>query len=229
MRIHGFQKLTLLDFPGKMACIVFTGGCNFVCPFCHNSRLIADKDLPSIAEEEVSDYLKKRAGILEGVVISGGEPLLQPDLKEFLTKIKALGYPVKLDTNGSIPDRLEELVNAGLIDYIAMDIKNSPAKYALTAGLESIDIGKIKRSVEIIMNSGIDYEFRTTVIKEFHEQADFEKIGRWLTGAKAFFLQNFRDSEGVVYDGLHPVSKNDLIDAKNILNRYIVNVSIRGE
>ncbi|NLL56263.1 MAG: anaerobic ribonucleoside-triphosphate reductase activating protein [Clostridiales bacterium] len=230
MDIKGFQKLTLLDFPGKVACTVFTGGCNFRCPFCHNSSLVVDiKNAPSISQTEIINYLEKRKGILDGVCVSGGEPLMQKNLKRFLTKVKELGYQIKIDTNGSYPDILQSLIDQKLVDYVAMDIKNSPEKYALTTGLANIDLDKIKQSVNILMDSNIDYEFRTTTVKEFHTKQDFEAIAKWLKESKKYFLQNYKDSENVLQKGLHSLSKNELIEAKTILKQYIDNVFIRSE
>ena len=176
MKINGFQKLTLLDFPEKMACIVFTAGCNFRCPFCHNASLVTHIDDTLVyREEEIFEYLKKRKGLLEGVCISGGEPLLQPDMEEFIIKVKELGYLVKLDTNGSFPDKLISLVNKGLIDYVAMDIKNCKEKYPLTAGVSNLNIEDIEKSVTFLLGGTVDYEFRTTVATGLHEIEDIEK------------------------------------------------------
>lgn len=195
MKIGGLQKLTLLDYPGKMACIIFTAGCNFRCPFCHNASLVTHIE-EEISESEVLAFLEKRKKILDGVVITGGEPLLY-DLEPFIRAIKEKGYLVKLDTNGSFPDRLKALVKKGLIDYVAMDIKNSPDKYALTAGA-SVDLEKIKESVEFLKSDAVDYEFRTTVVKPFFEKSDFTAIGEWIKGAKRYFIQSFTDSGDLV-------------------------------
>ena len=195
MKIGGLQKLTLLDYPGKMACIIFTAGCNFRCPFCHNASLVTHIE-EEISESEVLAFLEKRKKILDGVVITGGEPLLY-DLEPFIRAIKEKGYLVKLDTNGSFPDRLKDLVKKGLIDYVAMDIKNSPDKYALTAGA-SVDLEKIKESVQFLKSDAVDYEFRTTVVKPFFEKSDFTAIGEWIRGAKRYFIQSFADSGDLV-------------------------------
>ena len=204
MIIKGFAKLTLLDYPGRVACTVFTGGCNFRCPFCHNASLaIRAREVDTIPESEVFELLKKRKGILDGVCITGGEPLLFGDeLYDFIIEIKKLGYAVKLDTNGSFPERLAALIEAGLVDKVAMDIKNSPEKYALTAGVENFDIASILKSVELLKSSGVDYEFRTTVVKELHSASDFEAIGKMIEGAKAYFLQSFVDSGDLIGEGL---------------------------
>ncbi|MGN1117523.1 MAG: anaerobic ribonucleoside-triphosphate reductase activating protein, partial [Acutalibacteraceae bacterium] len=165
MKIYGLQKMTLLDFPGKVACTLFTGGCNFRCPFCHNARLVTELDKDEVySEEEIFEYLRKRVGILDGVCITGGEPLMNADIADFITKVRELGYAVKLDTNGSYPETLKNLIDRGLVDYIAMDIKNTPEKYAQTIGVKKFDFTPIKKSIEIIMQSGVPYEFRTTVV-----------------------------------------------------------------
>lgn len=210
MKINGFQKMTVLDFPGKVACIVFTGGCNMRCPFCHNADLALNQGTDEFSEEEILAYLKKRQGLLDGVCITGGEPLLQPDIKEFIQKVRGLGYAVKLDTNGAFPERLKGLVNEGLLDYVAMDIKNQKEKYALTAGV-NIDISKIEESVAFLMEGKVDYEFRTTVVSEFHENEDILKISEWIKGAKRYFLQNFVDSGNLIEKNiLHAVTPENL-------------------
>lgn len=189
MEIHGFNKTTLLDYPEHIAATVFTGGCNFRCPFCHNGELVLDPGCqPSVPEEEVLAYLKKRQGILQGVCITGGEPTLQRDLRKFLQKIKELEYPIKLDTNGYMPGVLWELLQEHLIDYVAMDIKASRDNYARAAGLPHIDISRIEESIGILKSSGIPYEFRTTVVKGIHTVAEFEKIGKWIAGCPAYLL-----------------------------------------
>ena len=212
MKIGGLQKLTLLDYPGKMACIIFTAGCNFRCPFCHNASLVTHIE-EEISESEVLAFLEKRKKILAGVVITGGEPLLY-DLEPFIRAIKEKGYLVKLDTNGSFPDRLKDLVKKGLIDYVAMDIKNSPDKYALTAGA-SVDLEKIKESVEFLKSDAVDYEFRTTVVKPFFEKSDFTAIGEWIKGAKRYFIQSFTDSGDLV--GAQQMSAYDKAEESDFL------------
>lgn len=216
MIIQGLQKLTVLDFPGQVACIVFTAGCSFRCPFCHNATLVkAEGD--NISEEEVLAYLKKRQGILDGVVITGGEPTIQKGLKEFIIKIKNLGYKVKLDTNGYHPEVLEDLLNDGLVDYVAMDIKNSKDKYAVTVGLQNIDILRIERSVELLKNCNIPYEFRTTTMEEFHSEEDIKSIAEWLKGAKKYFLQSFKDSGDILCGTFTPLDDAKMQDFKQIL------------
>lgn len=229
MKISGFQKLTLLDFPGKTAATIFTGGCNMRCPFCHNALLVTElSDADDFSEEEVLSYLKKRQGILDGVCITGGEPLLQKDIADFMGKVKALGLSVKLDTNGSYPEKLKTLVEAGLIDYIAMDIKNSKEKYAETVGIKDFDISHIEESVSYIMSCGVDYEFRTTVVRELHEIQDIEKIGQWIKGAKRYFLQNFVDSGNLIGDNMTAHSRETLDKMRDIAAEVITLVQLRG-
>ena len=225
MHIAGLQKMTLLDFPNRVAATVFLPGCNFRCPFCHNSPLL--RGIGELSEDSFFAYLKKRQGLLDGVAITGGEPLLQPDLGEFMEKIKALGFAVKLDTNGSQPQYLEKLLQKGLIDYIAMDIKNSPEKYEQTAGAVGI-LPQVQESVNLIRSSGVDHEFRTTVVAELHTQSDFHAIGQWLRGAKAYFLQCFEDSGDILCPGLHTPEKSDLENYLAIAGSYIPNAHLRG-
>lgn len=199
MKICGFQKMTMLDFPGKVACTVFTGGCNFRCPFCHNALLVTDIDNDNtFDEEEIIEYLYKRKGIIDGVCITGGEPLLQKDIADFLRKVKETGMPVKLDTNGSYPEKLKELVSNGLVDYVAMDIKNAPCKYALTVGAKAFNLSPVYESIEIIKNSGVDYEFRTTVTKTFHDEESLLETADMIKDAKVWYLQSYRESENVI-------------------------------
>lgn len=199
MIIAGFNKTTLLDYPGLVAATVFTNGCNFRCPFCHNGNLVLGTSaLYVYPEQEVLSVLEKRKNVLQGVCISGGEPTLQTDLCDFITKCKEMGYRVKLDTNGYRPDVLKKLLDAGLLDYVAMDIKNTKEKYALTVGNSSLDLSKIEESVSLIMESGIDYEFRTTVVKELHSMDDMMKIGEWLAGCRHLYLQQYQERESVI-------------------------------
>lgn len=196
MRIGGLQKLTLLDFPGKMACIVFTAGCNFRCPFCHNASLVTHIGGDGESVESVLAFLDKRKKILDGVVLTGGEPLIY-DVEPFLRAVKEKGYLVKLDTNGSFPDKLKDLVGKGLVDYVAMDIKNAPEKYAETVGT-AVDLDAVKESVSFLLGGSVDYEFRTTLTKPFFTQGDMTEIGKWINGAKRYFLQSFVDSGDIV-------------------------------
>lgn len=227
MIISGIQKLSLLDYPDKTCATLFTYGCNFRCPFCHNSPLVT-RNAPAqvLDEKEVLDFLEKRKGLLDGVTISGGEPLLQKDIGEFIDKVKAMGYLVKLDTNGSKPDELEKIIKK--VDFIAMDIKNSMDKYAQTVGLPVVDIVSIRRSAKIIMESGKDYEFRTTVVKELHTVEDIEKIGKWLKGSKRYSLQNFKDGDMVIRQGLHSVSGEWLKDAADATDGYFDTIVIKN-
>lgn len=228
MLIKGLQKLTLLDFPGKTACTVFTAGCNFRCPFCHNASLVTDIDDERISEEEFFSFLSKRQGILDGVAITGGEPTLQPDLTDFLKKIKDMGYSIKLDTNGYRPQVLKDVVNNGLVDYVAMDIKNSKEKYALTCGLDSMDMEKIEESIEFLMSGKVDYEFRTTVVKELHNEDDIQDIVSWIKGAEKYYLQGFTDSGDLIGTGYSGYDKNTLQKLLNIAKNNFETVELRG-
>ncbi|MBQ4601569.1 MAG: anaerobic ribonucleoside-triphosphate reductase activating protein [Clostridia bacterium] len=227
MKLGGLQKLTLLDFPGKTACTVFTVGCNFRCPFCHNASLVRGS-VGELSEEEFFKFLKKRQGLLDGVCITGGEPTLHPDLEEFITKIKELGYAVKLDTNGTAPDTLKSLVEKGLIDYVAMDIKNSRQKYLATSGVTKDLLGNIEESVKYLLEDHIPYEFRTTVVFPLHEKADFYDIGEWIKGTKNYFLQNFIDSGDLISDGMKGYEKELLEEFALVVQGFVPNVSIRG-
>ncbi len=228
MKLQGLQKMTLLDYPGKVACTVFLGGCDFRCPFCHNGELL-DGTAPAVMDDaELLRFLKGRQGLLDGVAITGGEPLLRKDLPELLRAIRALGFAVKVDTNGNHPDVLEGLLREGLVDYVAMDIKNSPRKYALTAGLQSLDLAPIRRSVTLLMEGSIPYEFRTTVVDELHKAEDFEAIGQWITGARAYFLQPFTDRDSVPFAGLHAPAKDMLEKYASMARVYVPYTAIRG-
>ena len=229
MRIYGFQKTTLLDYPGHVAATVFVGGCNFRCPFCHNGLLVLEPAAqPRIREEEVLSYLKKRQGILEGICVTGGEPTLQPDLAGFIRRLKGLGYLVKLDTNGSCPQVLEQLLQEGLLDYVAMDIKASPDNYATAAGLKEIDFDRIRQSIRLLMESNISYEFRTTVVKGIHTLEEFEEIGRLLQGCRAYFLQGFRESESMIGQGCQAFSAQEMEKMAELAGKYIDRVELRG-
>jgi len=229
MVIQGLQKLTLLDYPEKVACTVFTAGCNFRCPFCHNASLVIDtyrnKELPL---EEFFDFLGKRTGILDGVCVTGGEPLIQRGLEEFLGRIKEMGFSVKLDTNGSFPDKLKRIVEAGLVDYVAMDIKNSQENYGKTIGIENYDISNVNKSVQYLLRGNIPYEFRTTVVQEFHQRSDFEAIGRWIGGAKRYYLQQFVDSGDLIQDGLHGYNKDIMTQALETVKKGVQTAELRG-
>lgn len=226
MRIAGLQKTTLLDFPGKVACTVFLAGCNFRCPFCQNAEIL-DGSPDEVAEEAFFSFLKKRQGLLDGVCVSGGEPLTG-DIAPFLRKIKELGFSVKLDTNGAFPDKLKALAAEKLIDFVAMDIKSSPARYPVLAGVKC-DVGKIQESAAFLLGGSLPYELRTTCVKPLHRPEDFLRIGQWLAGAKAYFLQNFRQSDTVPAKGLAPFAPAELTAIRSLLLPYIPNVKIRGE
>lgn len=236
MKIGGLQKLTLLDYPGKTACTVFLSGCNFRCPFCHNASLVVPEKLDEgIEEEELFRFLKKRQGLLEGVCITGGEPLLREEIYPLLVKIKDCGYQVKLDTNGSFPERLKKTVEAGLVDYVAMDLKNSPSHYKKTIGFETskaaANTAEIAQSVQYLLKGKVDYEFRTTVVKGLHTVKDMEEIGNWIAGAKRYYIQNFVDSGDLVGSGewMEPFSKKELSKLLNAVKSKVPNSWIRGE
>ncbi len=228
MKIHGLQKMTLLDYPGRVACTVFLGGCDFRCPFCHNFELVDGSAEPVMDEEALIAFLEKRRGLLDGVAFTGGEPCLHTGLPALMRRVRGLGFSVKLDTNGAHPAMLRALLEEGLADYVAMDIKNSPEKYARTVGLEKIDLGPVRESVRLLMESGVDYEFRTTVVDELHEAADFEAIGAWIAGAKQYFLQAFADRESVPYGNLHAPSTEKMREYAEIMRRYVPDSRLRG-
>lgn len=229
MIIHGLYKLTLLDYPEHIACTIFTGGCNFRCPFCHNASLVTHINPATLLpQEEILSFLNKRVGILEGVCISGGEPTLQPDLIEFIKKIKNLGFLVKLDTNGSNPSMLAELLDQNLLDYVAMDIKNSPTNYGKTIGLATYDLSNINASIELLKHASIDYEFRTTVVKELHTEDDFFQIAKWIPNCSHYFLQTFVDSKDLIQDGFTGYNKEEMTSFANLLRPWIPNVAVRG-
>ena len=232
MLLCGLQKTTLLDFPGHVACTIFTGGCNFRCPYCQNSELVLDPAaFPKLSEEEVMTFLKRRKGILEGVCITGGEPTLQPDLPEFIRKIRELGYLVKLDTNGYRPEVLQSLLEEGLLDYVAMDVKASREKYERTVGVPSVDLSRLYRSISLLLGQDkIPYEFRTTVVKGLHDLEDFEAIGKWLAGARVLFLQGYRESENVLDPslGMGNYELTELECMAEKARKYIARVEVRG-
>lgn len=227
MIISGLLKTTLLDFPGRLAATVFLGGCNFRCPFCHNSDLL-DGGGEQIAEDAVLTFLKKRAGFLEGICISGGEPTLFPELETLIRKVRNLGLLVKLDTNGYRPDVLKKLCRDHLLDYVAMDIKSGKSGYAQAAGLPDIDLSLIEESVDFLLYNNIPCEFRTTVVRELHREEDFEEIGMWLSGAPAYYLQCYKDTGHILRPGLTPYGKEELMHFAGIIAPYIPSVSLRG-
>jgi pyruvate formate lyase activating enzyme len=229
MNIHGFNKSTLLDYPKHLAATIFVGSCNMRCPFCHNASLVLRPfTQPIIPTDEVLTYLTKRKNILEGVCITGGEPTLYQELPIFINKIKEMGFKVKLDTNGTNPAMMKELAENKLIDYVAMDIKNSKEKYKSTAGNKDISLDKINESVSLLLSDMVDYEFRTTIVNELHTKTDMESIGNWLKGAKAYYLQAYKDSGDVILPGFTGHSKETLFLYKELLSSYVEHVDIRG-
>lgn len=229
MKIFGLQKLALVDYPGKLAATVFTGGCNFRCPFCHNALLVTQTEQArEYTIEEVLSFLQTRIGLIDGVVLSGGEPLLHDGIDEFIRAVRKMGFSFKLDTNGSYPDRLATLLEDGLLDYVAMDIKNSPAKYAHTIDVPGYNITNIKRSVELLMNSGISYEFRTTLIRELHTADDLYQIADWIGGAERYALQTFVDSGNLIGSGLSAFSAEQMHAFGDQMRPYFSEVIVRG-
>ena len=233
MQIHGLNKTTLLDYPGHVAATVFCGGCNFRCPFCHNSELVLNPaSQPAIPAREVLDFLAKRKGILQGVCITGGEPTLQQDLAEFIYHIKDLGYLVKLDTNGYRPEVIKNLVEGHLLDYIAMDVKSGPSGYAKATGYSELSkegsFKNIRESIDFIMSCGVKYEFRTTAVKGLHEEKDFREIGPFLQGCKAYFLQSYKDSENVMQPGFSSFTREELEKFVSLVRPFVEQVELRG-
>ena len=227
MQIQGLQKLTLLDFPGHVACTVFFGGCNFRCPFCHNATLVKTGKGEEIALEDFFSFLKKRTGILDGVAVTGGEPLLQKELPAFLARIKEMGYAVKLDTNGTDPGALKALVERSLVDYVAMDIKAPLARYDTLAGV-AVDGDKIAQSVSFLLQGTVDYEFRTTLVKPYHTLSDMKEIGKWIAGAKRYFLQGFVDSGDLIGQGMEAFSKEESQQLLNEVLAFVPTAVLRG-
>ena len=227
--IKGLQTLTLLDYPGKVACTVFTGGCNFRCPFCHNGGIVLNPGAePSIPEEKVFDLLKKRRGVLEGVCITGGEPTLWKGLWDFAREIKAMGYSVKLDTNGTNPELMHKLILAGVVDYVAMDVKNCPDKYAETIGVKGFNLQPVKDSVRLLMQGTVGYEFRTTVVKGMHTPQDIVEIGKWIQGADKYFIQPYRDSDLVIDRSCERHSDEELQAILAAAREYVPAAELRG-
>lgn len=232
--ICGLQKMTLLDYPGKIACTVFLGGCNFRCPFCHNSELFMGKPEKLMEDEEFFAFLKTRKGLLDGVCVSGGEPTLHKHLPEFLAKIKEMGFLVKLDTNGSRPELVKELVEKNLVDYIAMDVKNSPAMYAQTVGLKTMDLAPIEESLRFLISGNVDYELRTTLVAQLHTAASIQDMGQWLGGLvtgmkpKRLFLQSFVDRDTVLFAGLSAPEADTTAEFAKILEAFCQCVTVRN-
>lgn len=231
MKVTGIQKLTLLDYPGVVACTVFTAGCNFRCPFCHNAMLVLPEQIDDecLTDDEVFGFLKKRRGVLDGVAVTGGEPLLHADMPEFLARVKELGYKIKLDTNGSNPELLSEIIKNKLVDRVAMDIKNAPEEYARTIGLESFDIAPVERSKEMLLRGDIDYEFRTTVVKGIHTKESLIGAAKWIEGAKEYYLQQFKDSGNLILpDGLSAYDEKQMHALADAVRDYVPTVEVRG-
>lgn len=230
MQISGLQKLTLLDYPGTVACTIFTAGCNFRCPFCHNAMLVLPEQIEetSLSEDEVLKFLKKRQGVLEGVAVTGGEPLLHADMPQLLRKIKDLGYKIKLDTNGSNPKLLREIVGAGLVDRVAMDIKNSPEQYPETVGCR-VDMAAVEESKNFLLGGTIDYEFRTTVVKGIHTEESLIEAAKWIAGAKEYYLQQFKDSGNLIKpDELTAFDEKEMHALADAVRKYVPAVEVRG-
>lgn len=228
MLIEGMQKLTLLDFPGQVACTLFSHGCNLRCPFCHNAGLVIRRPEAEISKDELAAFLEKRKGLLDGICLTGGEPLLQRDAKEFIAFLRSFGFKIKLDTNGAFPERLKEIIDERLVDYIAMDIKSSPEGYAKATGIQDIDIEPFRKSIALIMNSGIDYEFRTTAVKGLHTEADFEGIAEWIKGAKRYYIQQFIDSGDLIGSGFEAFSAQESERLLSVIRQKIPNAELRG-
>ena len=229
MNLYGLEKLSLVDYDGHVSATLFTGNCNFKCGFCHNSSLVTDyESLPTYSQEEIFEYLKKRKGLLDGVCITGGEPTLNSDLPHFCEKIKGLGYSVKLDTNGTNPQMVKSLFAEKLIDYCAMDIKNDRASYGEIIGIKNYDTSKVEQTVEFLISRKINYEFRTTIIKEYHTEETIKKIGQWIKGANKYFLQKFRNSENCICHNLNEIEQSTAEKFVEILKKFIPNTALRG-
>lgn len=229
MNIGGIQRLSLLDYPDKTCCTIFTVGCNYRCPFCHNASIICNS-VPEngILQEEVIEFLKRRKGLLDGVCITGGEPLLQDQLESFIREIKSLDFLVKLDTNGSLPRKLKQLIETGLVDYVAMDIKNSPDSYGQTIGINNYNLDSVKESVDLLLSNRVPYEFRTTVVRQLHTSKDILAIAQWIKGAEHYYLQNFVDSGDVLESGLSGFSREEIKDFQELIRPIIPSVELRG-
>ena len=230
MLISGLQKMTLLDYPGKVACAVFTGGCNFRCPFCHNAQLVLpDRMVQESHEEDILRFLEKRKSLLDGVAVTGGEPLLHADLPDFLRKVRALGYKIKLDTNGSFPDRLRSLVEEGLVDRVAMDIKNAPALYGRTIGVPEFAIESIERSKNYLLKGHVECEFRTTVVRGLHTRESLGDAARWIEGAREYYLQQYKDSGDLISTyGLGAFTDEKMYELLQEVRKIIPTAQLRG-
>ena len=227
MSLVGLDKMSLLDYEDKISCVLFYKACNFRCPFCHNGLTVLEAE-DEFLFEAVLEYLKSRIGLLDAVVFTGGEPTLEPHLKEHIKQVKELGFLIKLDTNGTNPKILKDLIDSNLLDYIAMDIKNSEEKYPLTTGVKKVDMDAIKESINIIMNSGVPYEFRTTLVDEFHKLEDMDELGELIKGAPKLYLQKFVERDGCIQKGLHEVKEDQANKFKEVLLKYVKEVELRG-
>lgn len=229
MKFSGLQKLAMVDYPGKLAATVFTGGCNLRCPFCHNAVLVLHPgQAEHLSETDVLDFLSRRRRLLDGVVLSGGEPLLHGGAADFLRRVRELGFAVKLDTNGCFPHRLEALLRDGLLDYVAMDIKNSPEKYPQTVGVPDFDLSPVQESISLLRTAGVEYEFRTTVVRQLHTADDILAIGRWLDGAQHYYLQNFVDSGALISQGFTGFTPEELHGFQALAQPFFGEVQLRG-
>ena len=229
MRICGLQKMSMVDYPGKLAATVFTGGCNLRCPFCHNAGLVTHlQDSPRLEQAEVLKFLKSRKGLLDAVVLSGGEPLLQSGAAEFLREVRDMGFLVKLDTNGCYPDALKEILDRKLVDYVAMDIKNCRDKYPMTVGIPGFDPQLVEQSLSYLKESGIPFELRTTLVRQFHTPQDIVSIGQWVGCIDRYYLQNFEDSGDVIASDLAGFTEAEMEEMASTAEKWAGSVGIRG-
>lgn len=229
VKIAGLRKMSLLDYPGKICATVFVGGCNLRCLFCHNAPIVLpERERDEIPEDALFDFLTRRIGLLDGVCVTGGEPLMYPGTLRLLDRIRNMGFAVKLDTNGTYPQKLAAALEGGLADYVAMDIKNSLRKYPETTGVDSLDIGNVIESADMLMSGGVDYEFRTTVVRELHTPEDISQIGAWLKGAEKYYLQTFCDSGDIIRGGLHACSAEEMEEMAHEARKYFKSVGVRG-
>ena len=228
MNLQGIQKMTLLDYPGKLACTLFFGGCTLRCPYCHNAPLVTGPFAAPIPRAELLAFLNGRRGLLDGVCLSGGEPLLQAELPALLEEIRALGFAVKLDTSGVCPGQLKELVSRDLVDYVAMDVKNAPARYGEAVGIPEFALAPVEESVSFLLSGAVDYEFRTTVVAELHDRESMARLGQWISGARRYFLQCYTQRDSVLVPGLHPPARDQMEDYLKIVRDYIPNSALRG-
>lgn len=227
MDFVGLDKMSLLDYEDRVSCVLFCKPCNFRCPFCHNGDLVLKAELV-IPWKDIIEYLNKRKGLIDAVVFSGGEPTLMPDLKEKIQEVKSLGFEIKLDTNGTNPEIVKDLINNKLLDYVAMDIKNEPVLYGMTCGNDAVKLDKIKETIQLLMNSGVNYEFRTTLVKEFHQNANFDEIGKMISGARKIYLQKFVEREGCISHGLHEIPIEKAQEYLEVLKPYVEKAELRG-